>query len=51
MSNLSFDFPLEEQNEFTKEQKIKLMQFAMFDKEFIERCNDVQSEMENLNAE
>ncbi len=47
MAKLSLEF-IEESIEFTKEQKIKLMQFAMADKDYIERTNQVQKEMDEL---
>lgn len=50
MTNSSLELDKREVIDFTTEQKIKLMQFAVFDKEFVERCNAVQSEMENLDS-
>lgn len=43
-------FYLEELTDFTKEQKDKLMQFAIVDKDYIERCNTIQSEMEYIDS-
>ena len=35
---------------FTKEQKDKLMQFAIVDEDYIERGNTIQSEMECIDS-
>ena len=43
-------FCLEELTDFTKEQKDKLMQFAIVDEDYIERCNTIQSEMECIDS-
>lgn len=41
-------FCLEELTDFTKEQKDKLMQFAAKDENYIERCSDVQIELDGI---
>lgn len=44
-------FSLEYLTDFTKEQKYKLMQFAGADKDYVERSNTVQAELESIEIE
>lgn len=48
MTNSLLELAEKEATDFTTEQKIKLMQFAMADEDFIERCNVVQSELDSI---
>ncbi|MBQ8417988.1 MAG: hypothetical protein IJX10_05080 [Phascolarctobacterium sp.] len=51
MTNSSLEFAEKEATDFTNEQKIKLMQFAVVDEDFVERCNTVQAEMKSIEIE
>ena len=48
MNNFKVEFVEVDVADFTVEQKLKLMQFAVADKEYIERCNIIQSEFDSI---